>query len=121
MSKLKAIFIFTTICFFSATLAFAEVVKSKKTYKEMEFIQTFKGKSQRFVLDTLGEPMKKQVPTKPSNADSYVGKPVPNGEKQDVIEMWYYPNLVMYNSKNTFKKTELTFINDKCTNLTFVN
>ena len=87
----------------------------------MEFIQTFKGKSQRFVLDTLGEPMKKQVPTKPSNADSYVGKPVPNGEKQDVIEMWYYPNLVMYNSKNTFKKTELTFINDKCTNLTFVN
>lgn len=92
----------------------------------MEFIQAFKGKDKQFVLTTLGQPMKKQSPTKPNNAERYVGKAVPageqqNAEKQDVIEMWYYPNLVMYNAKNTYKKTELTFINDRCTNLTFVN
>ena len=127
MKKLSTIFTLTTLLFFSATVALADApAKGKKTYKEMEFIQTFKGKSQKFVLETLGQPMKKQLPNKPANAESYVGKVVANSEKQgdekqDVIEMRYYPNLVMYNSKDTFKKTELTFINDKCTNLTFVN
>ena len=55
----------------------------------MEFIQTFKGKNKEFVLASLGQPMKKQSPTKPSNSEAYVGKAVPSGEKQDVIEMWY--------------------------------
>lgn len=123
MKKPGTLFTLATVLFFSVTVALAEApAKGKKVYKEMEFIQIFKGKTQKFVLDTLGKPMKKQTPTKPTGADSYVGKAVPaSGEKQDVIEMWYYPNLVMYNSKDTFKKTELTFINDRCTNLTFVN
>jgi hypothetical protein len=38
-----------------------------------------------------------------------------------VIEMWYYPNLVSYNSKQTFKQTEITFIDDVVSNMTFVN
>jgi hypothetical protein len=127
LKKLGTLFTLVTVLFFSVTVALAEgPAKGKKIYKEMEFIQTFKGKNKQFVLDTLGKPMKKQTPTKPTGADSYVGKAVPGsekqgGEKQDVIEMWYYPNLVLYNSKDTFKKTELTFINDRCTNLTFVN
>lgn len=87
----------------------------------MEFIQVFKGKNQKFVLETLGNPARKQSPIKPNNADGYVGKVAPSDAKVEVIEMWYYPNLVMYNAKNTYKKTELTFINDRCTNLTFVN
>lgn len=126
MKKISVIFALTTLLAL-ATTAFADLpAKGKILYKEMEFVQLFKGKSQKFVLETLGQPIRKQLPNKPTNAESYVGKVVANNdkqgdEKQDVIEMWYYPNLVMYNSKNTFKKTELTFINDKCTNLTFVN
>lgn len=127
MKKLGTLFTLATALFFAANIALAGTpFKDKKTYKEMEFIQTFKGKTQQFVLDTLGKPIKKQTPTKPTNSEAYVGKVSPSvekqgGEKQDVIEMWYYANLVQYNSKDTFKKTELTFINNRCTNLTFVN
>lgn len=87
----------------------------------MEFIQVFKGKNQKFVLETLGKPARKHSPVKPSNADGYVGKALPSNEKVDSIEMWYYPNLVSYNAKNTFKQTEITFINDVVSNMTFVN
>ncbi|HPN02038.1 MAG TPA: hypothetical protein PKV03_11445 [Methylotenera sp.] len=117
-----AIYFTSLLTIFSFTSSIEAKAEAKKIYKEMEFIQAFKGKDKQFVLQKLGQPMKKQSPTKPSNSESYVGKAVPaSGEKQDVIEMWYYPNLVLYNSKDTFKKTELTFINDRCTNLTFVN
>jgi len=87
----------------------------------MEFIQTFKGENQKFVLETLGKPARKQSPVKPNNAEGYVGKAVPGDAKVEVIEMWYYPNLVSYNSKQTFKQTEITFINDVVSNMTFVN
>lgn len=126
MKKLK-LPILATILFLCAHVAAAEVLaKHKKTYKEMEFIQLFKGKQQQFVLETLGQPLKKQSPVMPSNAENYVGKAVPAGktqagDKPNVIEMWYYANLVQYNANNTFKKTELTFIDGVCTNLTFVN
>ncbi|NOU25044.1 MAG: hypothetical protein HOO90_05865 [Methylotenera sp.] len=105
---------------FSSTYA-GGISKHKKIYKEMEFIQIFNGKDQKFVLETLGKPARKNSPVKPSNADGYVGKAVPNNEKVDAIEMWYYPNLVSYNAKNTFKQTEITFINNIVSNMTFVN
>lgn len=95
--------------------------QDKKIYKEMEFIQIFKGKNQKFVLKTLGKPMNKKSPVKPNNAEGYVGKAIPSNSKVEVIEMWYYPNLVSYNSKQTFKQTEITFINDVVSNMTFVN
>lgn len=96
-------------------------IQDKKIYKEMEFIQVFKGKNQKFVLKTLGKPMNKKNPVKPNNAEGYVGKAIPSNSKVEVIEMWYYPNLVSYNSKQTFKQTEITFINDVVSNMTFVN
>jgi len=99
----------------------AAATQTKKIYKEMEFIQVFKGKNQKFVLETLGKPARKQSPVKPNNADGYVGKVAPSDAKVEVIEMWYYPNLVSYNSKQTFKQTEITFINDVVSNMTFVN
>lgn len=116
-----------TLLFLFANIVMADApIKHKKTYQEMEFIQLFKGKPQQFVLEKLGQPIKKQNPVMPSNAESYVGKAVPAGggqagAKSNVIEMWYYANLVQYNANNTFKKTELTFIDGLCTNLTFVN
>lgn len=110
----------TTLVLLTANLSIVEAAP-KKTYLEMEFIQTFNGKDKKYVLTTLGEPFKKQIPVKPSTSESFVGKAVPTNNKQEVIEMWYYSNLVKYNAKDTFKKTEVTFINDKCTNITFVN
>lgn len=93
----------------------------KKTFLEMEFIQTFKGKDKKFVLNELGEPTRKEIPIKPSTAESMVGNISPEDVRRDSIEMWYYSDLVKYNAKETFKKTEVTFINNKCTNITFVN
>jgi len=119
--------ILAPLFFLFAQFATADVsTNHNKKYKEMEFIQLFKGKPQQFVLEKLGKPIKKQNPVMPSNAESYVGKSVPSGKtqagvKSNTIEMWYYANLVFYNENNTFKKTELTFIDGICTNLTFVN
>lgn len=127
MKKLSTLLALAGVLILSVNIAMADTsAAKKKTYQEMEFIQTFKGKNKEFVLASLGKPMKKSSPTKPTNSERYVGKAAPSNEKQgnekqDVIEMWYYPNLVMYNAKSTYKKTELTFINDQCTNLTFVN
>ena len=105
-----------------STTVFAEnQVITKKTYQEMEFIQEFKGKNQQFVLETLGKPVRKQHPVKPSNSDGYVGKPGSGQDNIESIEMWYYSDLVRYNSKNTFKQTELTFVNNVISNITFVN
>jgi hypothetical protein len=122
LKHIKSALSITTVLFISATLSFAgAATENKKTYKEMEFIHTFKGKNQKFVLDTLGKPTRKQSPVKPNNADGYVGKAVPNDTKVEAIEMWYYANLVSYNSTQTFKQTEITFINDVVSNMTFVN
>ncbi|WP_019899202.1 hypothetical protein [Methylotenera mobilis] len=107
---------------FISNVSFAENTKPNNTYQEMEFIQTFKGKNKAFVLQTLGQPTKKSKPVKPSNADSIVGQSNgPANLKKDEIEMWYYFNLVKYNSKNTYKQTEITFINDAATNMMFLN
>jgi hypothetical protein len=107
---------------FFSNVSFAENTKSNNTYQEMEFIQTFKGKNKAFVLQTLGQPTKKSKPVKPSNADSIVGQSNgPANLKKDEIEMWYYFNLVKYNSKNTYKQAEITFINDAATNMMFLN
>ena len=102
--------------------SFAGKSKPSQTYQEMEFIQKFKGKNKAFILQTLGQPIKKSKPVKPSNADSIVGQSNgPANVKKDDIEMWYYFNLVKYNAKNTYKQAEITFINDAATNMMFLN
>lgn len=108
----------TIITFTSSVEAKAE---AKKIYKEMEFIKTFNGKNKKFVLEALGEPSNKKTPVKPTDSSKFVGEAKPNNRKTEVIEMWYYPNLVSYNSKQTFKRTEITFIDDVVSNMTFVN
>lgn len=107
---------------FGFNIAHAETQQNtKKTYPEMAFIQQFKGQNQKFVLETLGKPARKQTPVKPTNSDGYVGKPSDGQGNNESIEMWYYTDLVRYNSKSTFKQTELTFVNDVISNITFVN
>jgi len=94
-----------------------------KTYTEDEFLSKFSGKSKKVITDALGEPAKKQLSVKPTNAGSVIGKNVDGekGKKPVKVDMWYYKHIVKYDKKNTYKETELTFVNDRVMNIAFFN
>lgn len=96
----------------------------KKIYSEIEFLDTFGGKTQKVFMDKLGEPFKKEQSVKPSGAKQFMAK-VGAGEedksKRVKVEMWYYKNLVTYDGKRTYKETEITFVNSKAGNIAFFN
>lgn len=108
----------------TATLALsASSALAGKTYDENEFINGFSGKSKKVVLEKLGKPFKKQQSVKPTNANNMIAG---MGKQQDKskpvqVEMWYYKNLVKYDAKNTYKETEVTFVNDRVMNIGFFN
>lgn len=108
----------------TATFALAATsALAGKTYDENEFINGFSGKSKKVVLEKLGQPFKKQQSVKPTNANSMIAG---IGKQQDSskpvqVEMWYYKNLVKYDKKNTYKETEVTFVNDRVMNIGFFN
>lgn len=107
----------------ASNLLQAKDVSFKKTYKEMDFIQLVNGKTREDIVKMLGNPAKKTTPVMPTNAAQIVQEnaQISTPRKKDSIEMWHYNNLVSYNSKNTYKRTELTFINNKCSNITYIN
>lgn len=108
----------------TATLALAATsALAGKTYDENEFINGFSGKSKKVVLEKLGQPFKKQQSVKPTNANSMIAGIGNQKEssKPVQVEMWYYKNLVKYDNKNTYKETEVTFVNDKVMNIGFFN
>ncbi len=116
-AKISAAMVATSLLF-AATAAVAG-----KTYSEDEFISGFSGKSKKLVIEKLGQPFKKQQSVKPSNANNIIGS---MGKQQDnskpvQVEMWYYKNLVKYDNKNTYKETEVTFVNDRVMNIGFFN
>ena len=94
-----------------------------KTYTENEFLSNFSGKTKTVVTSKLGEPAKKELSVKPSNASTMVGGKDAEGDnsKKVKIEMWYYKNIVKYDSKHTYKETEITFVNDHVLNIAFFN
>jgi|SRR5690554_2739348 len=96
--------------------------KAKKTYTEIEFLNNFSGKSRKHVTSQLGQPNKREQGVKPSGANAAVaqlsGKPGDTSKPVNV-EMWYYSDIVRYDAKNTYKQTELTFVNDRVMNITF--
>lgn len=108
---------------FASNLLQAKDVSTKTIYKEMDFIQLVNGKTREDVVKILGNPVKKTTPVMPTNAAQIVQEnaQIATPRKKDSIEMWHYRNLVSYNSKNTYKRTELTFINNKCSNITYIN
>lgn len=122
MKHIQLTFISITLLFASNVLQ-AKDTPSKTIYKEMEFIQLVNGKTREDVVKVLGNPVKKTTPVMPTNAAQIVQEnaQINTAPKKDSIEMWHYSNLVSYNSKNTYKRTELTFINNKCTNITYIN
>jgi hypothetical protein len=94
-----------------------------KTYTENEFLDKFSGKTKTVVTEKLGEPAKKELSVKPSNASTMVGgKDADDGKSKKVkVEMWYYKNIVKYDPKHTYKETEITFVNDRVLNIAFFN
>lgn len=121
MSKLfkKILFIFIALGF-----SFQVLAEGKKLYTENEFLDTFGAKSKEKVLQILGEPNKKEISVKPTNASSVIGRPTvdkSNPNKRVNVEMWYYNNLVKSDEKNTWKQTELTIMDGKVYNIGFFN
>ena len=121
MSKLfkKILFIFIAL-----GLSFQVLAEGKKLYTENEFLDAFGAKSKERVLQILGEPARKEMSVKPTNASSVIGRPAvdkSNPNKRVNIEMWYYNNLVKSDEKNTWKQTELTIMDGKVYNIGFFN
>ena len=121
MSKLfkKILFIFIAL-----GISFHVLAEGKKLYTENEFLDTFGAKSKERVLQVLGEPERKEMSVKPTNASSVIGRPAvdkSNPNKRVNIEMWYYANLVKSDEKNTWKQTELTIMDGKVYNIGFFN
>ncbi len=115
----KLLFIFIAL-----GLSFQVLAEGKKLYTENEFLDAFGAKSKEKVLQILGEPARKEMSVKPTNASSVIGRPTKNGvvsSNRINIEMWYYNNLVKSDEKNTWKQTELTIMNGKVNNIGFFN
>lgn len=99
------------------------VSKSRKTFGEEEFLNLFSHKSRKQVTEALGKPLRIGQSSKPSSAESALaaaGKPMGKDKSASVV-MWYYENLVRYDDKRTYKTVELTFVNDRCMNITYFN
>ena len=115
----KILFIFIAL-----GLSFQVSAEGKKLYTENEFLDAFGAKSKEKVLQALGEPARKEMSVKPTNASSVIGRPTvdkSNPNKRVNIEMWYYNNLVKSDEKNTWKQTELTIMDGKVYNIGFFN
>ena len=115
----KLLFIFIAL-----GLSFQVFAEGKKLYTENEFLDAFGAKSKEKVLQILGEPARKEMSVKPTNASSVIGRPTEKGvgsSNRVNIEMWYYNNLVKSDAKNTWKQTELTIMNGKVNNIGFFN
>ncbi|QDD12851.1 hypothetical protein FIT62_03320 [Candidatus Methylopumilus rimovensis] len=110
--------------FIALGISFHILAEGKKLYTENEFLDTFGAKSKERVLQVLGEPERKEMSVKPTNASSVIGRPAvdkSNPNKRVNIEMWYYANLVKSDEKNTWKQTELTIMDGKVYNIGFFN
>jgi len=117
-----AFFAFSAMLLAVQPAAAESVAKPAKTYDEVSFIGMMSNKTRQQVVGMIGEPAKKQLSVKPANADAMLlGQPLKPSKDGMKVEMWYYNNLVRYDSKNTYKTTELTFVNGRCTNVAFFN
>ena len=91
-----------------------------KTYEEEEFLKLFQNRSRKQVSDALGKPVRVGQASKPTGAEATLGRPL-DEKKGASIEMWYYEDKVRYDPKHTYKTVELTFVNDRCLNITYFN
>jgi len=104
----------------AAEKAVKSSAKSEKTYGEEEFLTLFSHKTRKQISDVLGKPVRIGQASKPTGAESTLGRPL-DKDKGANVEMWYYENKVRYAPKRTYKTVELTFVNDRCLNITYFN
>jgi hypothetical protein len=114
------------VCLFSviALLGISSISPSfaaGKTYDEVEFLNTFSGKSSKVITEKLGNPDKKELSVKPSNANTMLAGKGKESSKPVKVEMWYYNGRVSYATNKNYKFTELTFVNGRCMNIAFFN
>jgi hypothetical protein len=121
MTFIKNLILVTTLLASSLNALNAISAPSQKAYSEIEFLDTFSGKSSKVILDHLGKPNKKELSIKPSNANKMLVGRGKESSKPVKVEMWYYNNRVNYAPNKTYKFTELTFVNDRCMNIAFFN
>lgn len=120
---LKLCISIVTAMIFTTTVGPVNAASVSKTYTEDQFLNAFSGKTKKLVISKLGEPFKKELSVKPAGATGFLGKvgADENNSKRVNVEMWYYKNIVKYDSKRTYKETEITFVNDKVMNIAFFN
>lgn len=106
-----------------ATLAFAGLATAAgETFTENEFLNNFSGKTKANVIEKLGNPVKKQLSVRPTNASKITGKNLDDNKSKPVkVEMWYYNNLVKYDATHTYKEVEITYVNDHVSEIAFFN
>ncbi len=93
---------------------------AKTTFSEEEFLQKFSGKSNRIILESFGNPDKKEQSVKPTNANAMIAGKGKESSKPVNVEMWYYSGRVNYAPNKSYKFTELTFVNGRCMNIAFL-
>ena len=94
---------------------------AKTSYTEDDFLRNFSGKSNKIVLEKLGNPDKKEQSVKPTGANTMLAGKGKESSKPVNVEMWYYNGRVNYAPNKTYKFTELTFVNGRCMNIAFFN
>lgn len=110
----------------SASKAKPTANSSKKaSYTEDQFLNAYSGKSRKYIQEKLGKPVKTEQSVKPSGANTVLSQiRTKEGSEESNrvnVEMWYYNDLVNYDPQHKYKRTELTFVNDRCMNITFFN
>lgn len=90
---------------------------------EHTFLKKYSGQSKEFVTQNLGKPNKVDIAVKPSNVDEVLKEhQVDTAQaKKEIIEMWYYDAKISYAENKFFNQAELTFVNNKCVNITLAN
>jgi len=89
-------------------------------YSEQAFLNKYSGQSKEYITQNLGKPHKVDISVKPNNADQVLKEHdvSPTQGKKDMIEMWYYDAKINYAKDKFFNHAELTFVNNKCVNIT---
>lgn len=120
---IKTLFTYAMAACLFAAASVANAAPPKKVYTEVEFLNTFSGKSKKVIIEKLGTPYKKEVSVKPAGANTMLLKAGADEKKSKPVkvEMWYYKNIVKYDPKRTYKETEITLVNDKAMNIAFFN
>ncbi len=90
---------------------------------EHAFLKKYSGQSKEFVTQNLGKPNKVDIAVKPNNVDDVLKEhQVDTAQaKKEMIEMWYYDAKISYAENKFFNQAELTFVNNKCVNITLAN